>query len=59
MWGIIIIVCIIFGIISQPIDRIIKNRVSSKGLSISLELVIYFIIFMAIYGIALLFGFNL
>ena len=57
MWGVIIIVCIIFGIISQPIDRIIKNRIPSKGLSISLEFVIYFIIFMAIYGIALLFGF--
>ena len=59
MWGVIIIVCIIFGIISQPVDRIIKKRVSSKGLSISLEFVVYFIIFMALYGIALLLGFNI
>lgn len=59
MWGVIIIVCIIFGITSQSIDRIVKNRVPSKGLAISLEFVIYFIIFMAIYGIALILGFNL
>ena len=59
MWIVIIIVCIISGFISQPVNRIVKNRVPYKWLSIILEFVIYWIIFMVIYGIAALIGFNI
>jgi hypothetical protein len=59
MWLVIIIVCIIFGFIIQPVDRIIKKNVSSKWLAIILQLVASFIILMALYGIAILFGFNI
>lgn len=59
MWLVIIIVCVIFGFISQPIDRIVKNKVPSKWLAISVQFVIYWIIFMVLYGIAALIGFNI
>jgi hypothetical protein len=59
MWLVILIVCIIFGFIIQPVDRIIKKNVSSKWLAIILQLVASFIILMALYGIAILFGFNI
>ena len=59
MWILIIIICVIFGILSQPVDRIIKKIVSSKWLAILLQIVIYWIIFMVLYGIAAMFGFNI
>lgn len=59
MWLAILIVCIIFGFISQPVDKIVKKRVSSKWLSVILRLFVYWIILMALYGIAALLGFNI
>ncbi len=59
MWLVIIVVCIIFGFACQPVDRIIKKKVSSKWLAITLQLVIYWIILMALYGLAALLGFNI
>ena len=58
-WLVIIIVCVIFGFISKPVDRIIKKNVSSKWLTVILQLVVYFIIFIILYGIAALFGFDI
>ena len=59
MWIVIIIVCVIFGFISQPVDRIVKNRVPSKWLAIILQFVINWIILMVLYGIAALIGFSI
>ena len=59
MWIVIIIACVIFGLISRPVDRIVRNRVPSKWLAISLQLVINWIIFMGLYGLAVLIGFNI
>ena len=59
MWLAILIVCIIFGFINQPVDRIVKKRVSSKWLSVILRLFVYCIILMVLYGIAALLGFNI
>ena len=58
MWIVIIIVCIIFGFLSKPLDRIVINRVSSKWLAIVLQFAIYLIIFMLVYGVAILIGLN-
>ena len=59
MWIVIIIVCVIFGFISQPVDRIVKNRVPSKWLAIILQFIINWIILMVLYGIAALIGFSI
>ena len=59
MWIVIIIVCVIFGFISQPVGRIVKNRVPSKWLAIILQFVINWIILMILYGIAALIGFSI
>ena len=59
MWLAILIVCIVFGFISLPVDRFVKKRVSSKWLSVILRLFLYWIILMALYGIAALLGFNI
>lgn len=60
MWLVVIlIVCVIFGFISQPVDRTIKRKVSSKWLAIILRFVVYWIIFMALYSIAALLGFSI
>ena len=59
MWIVIIIVCVIFGFICQPVGRIVKNRVHSKWLAIILQFVINWIILMILYGIAALIGFNI
>lgn len=59
MWIVIIIVCAIFGFLIQPIDRYIKKRVSSLWLRYVLELIVYFALLMALYGLAALFGFNI
>lgn len=57
---IILIVCAVFAFIFQPlVDIIIKKRIQSKWLAIILKLVIYWIIFIALYGIATLMGFNI
>lgn len=59
MLWVIIIVCAIFAFICQPlVDKTIKKHVSSKWVATLLQLVIYWIIFMALYGIAALLGFN-
>ncbi len=57
MWWVIIIVCVIFVFVSQPVDRIIKKKVTSKWLATILQLVIYWIIFMVLYVIADLLGY--
>ncbi len=59
MWLVIFIVCIIFGFISQPVGKIIKKKVTSKWLAIILQFIIYWVILMALYGIADLMGFNI
>jgi predicted Na+-dependent transporter len=59
MWLVIIIVCIVFGFVCQPVDRMIKKNVSSKWLAIILQFVANLVILMALYGIAALFGFNI
>ena len=59
MWIVILIVCVVFGFIAQPVAKVIKKKVSSKWLAVILELVVYWIILMALYGIAALFGFNI
>ena len=57
---IILIVCAVFAFIFQPfVDRIIRKKIQSKWLAIILKLVIYWIIFIALYGIATLMGFNI
>jgi len=57
---VIIIVCAIFAFVFQPfVDRIIKKKIHSKWLAITLRIVIYWVIFMALYGIAALLGFNI
>ena len=59
MWLAILIVCIVFGFISQPVDKIVKKRVSSKWLSVVVRLFVYWIILIGLYGIAALLGFNI
>lgn len=56
-WIVIIAVCVVFGLVSQPVDRMIKKNVSAKWLSVILRFVAYLVIFMALYGIAALLGF--
>lgn len=58
-WLVIIIVCIIFGFISQPVSKIIKKNISSKWLATCIQFVAYCIILFALYGIAALIGFNI
>lgn len=59
MWIEILIVCIIFGFICQPVDRLVTQRVHSKWISITLQFVINLIILMVLYGIAALIGFSI
>ena len=57
---IILIVCAVFAFVFQPlVDRIIRKKIHSKGLAIVLSLLIYWVIFMALNGIAALLGFNI
>jgi hypothetical protein len=58
-WIIIIIACLIVGFIVKPVDRLIEKKVSSKWLAYLLQILAYFIIFLALYGIAILLGFNI
>ncbi len=57
---VIIIVCFIFAFVFQPwVDKIIKKKFSSKWTIMTLQLVIYWVIFMILYGIAALLGFDI
>lgn len=58
-FGVILVVCLIFGFVSQPVDRVIKKKVSSKWLAIIVRLVAYWVIFVALYGIAALLEFSI
>ncbi len=55
----IIIVCVVFGFICQPIQRLIEKKVTTKWLRVLVEIVVYWVIFMALYAIAELFGLEL
>ena len=57
MWLKILIVCVIFGFLSNPVDRFFSKKVSSKWLSVILRIFVYWAIFTALYGIAALLGF--
>lgn len=57
MWIVIIIVCTIFALLSQPVDRMIKKRVSSKWLAFILRIISYWLILCTLYAIAALLGF--
>ncbi len=59
MWWVIIIVCIIFGFICQPVNRVIKKNVANKWLAVILEIAVYMVILLALYGIAALCGYNI
>ena len=59
MWLKILIVCVIFGFLSNPVDRFISKKVSSKWLSLILRIFVYWAIFTALYGIAALLGLYL
>lgn len=60
MEPVIFIVCAIFAFIFKPfVDRIIRKKVSTKWQAIALTLFIYWIIFLALYGIAALLGFSM
>ena len=56
---IILVVCLVFGIVSQPVDRLIKRKVPSKWMALGLRFVAYWIILVALYEIAALLGFSL
>ncbi len=58
MWLLIIIVCIIFGFACQPVDRLIKKKVSTRWLAVIVQLIAYWVILMALYGLAALLGFE-
>ncbi len=58
MWLVIIIVCIIFGFACQPVDRLIKKKVSTRWLAVIVQLIAYWVILMAQYGLAALLGFE-
>ncbi len=58
MWLVIIIVCIIFGFACQPVDRLIKKKVSTRWLAVIVQLIAYWVILMALYGLAALLGFE-
>jgi hypothetical protein len=58
-WIIVIIVCLIVGFLVRPVDRLIEKKVSSKWLAYLLQIIAYFIIFLVLYGIFILFGFNI
>lgn len=58
-WYVILIVCLIFAFICQPVGRMVKTRVHSQWLSLTLQFVINWIIFMVLYGIAAFIGFNI
>lgn len=56
----IIVVCAIFAFVCQPfVDRIIRKKVPSRWPATILRLVIYWIIFMALYAIAACMGFDI
>ena len=59
MWLAILIDCIIIGFICQPVDRLVKKRVSSKWLSVILRILVYWIILMVLNIIVALLGFNI
>ncbi len=59
MWWMIVIICVVFGVVCQPVGRWIGRSVSSKWMAISLQLVAYWCILMALYGCALLMGYNI
>jgi len=57
---VIFIVCAILAFVFQPfVDRIIRKKVPSKWLATTLELIICWIIFISLYGIAALLGFKI
>jgi hypothetical protein len=58
-WIVIIIVCLIAEFLVQPVDRLIEKKVTSKGLAYILQILALFIILVALYGIAILFGINI
>lgn len=55
----IVVVCIIFVFVSQPVDRFLKKKVLSKWLLVIARLLSYWVIFMILYGIAALLGFKI
>jgi uncharacterized membrane protein len=50
---------LIVGFLVRPVDRLIEKKVSSKWLAYLLQIIAYFIIFLVLYGIVILFGFNI
>ena len=59
MWVVIIIVCLIAGVVMEPLSKKIRKMVSSKWLSVILQLIVSFFVLMTLYGIASLLGFNI
>lgn len=58
MWIVIIIVCIAFVLIMEPIERVIRKRFVNKWVQYILNFIIAFGILTALYGIAALLGYN-
>lgn len=56
---VILAVCVVFGSIIQQSGRIIKKRGGSKWLTINLQIIIYWVSLMVIYGIIALSDFNI
>lgn len=56
---IILIVCVIYCIIMNPVNRALKKRVNSKGLLFLYQFLIGFAILMILYFIADLLGYGI
>ncbi len=59
MWVVIILVCAVFGLVSQPVNKYIKKKVSSKWLAFVITFFVYWVILMGLYGIAALLGYDI
>ena len=56
---VIFVVCFIVALITPFVDRVLKKNITSKWLLLVVQLVVYFIIFAALYSIAALLGFSI
>ena len=55
---VIVVVCLVFSIISIPVNKVIRSRVPSKWRTIT-QIVVYWLIFILLYALAALLGYPI
>ncbi len=58
-WLTIIVVCLIFSLVSEPVKKFIFKRINNRHFAYFMTFMAYLIIFMSLYEIAALMGFDI